>query len=55
MNKYELLKEIHDNDVYKDDMSIVAYNSKGELTDKVRVIRTMGVNGTRLAIIGEDE
>ena len=55
MDKYELLKEIHNNDIYKDNMTIVVYNSKGELTDNVRVIRTTGANGTRLAIIGEDK
>ena len=35
MDKYELLKEIHNNDIYKDNMTIVVYNSKGELTDNV--------------------
>ena len=54
MNKFELIKEIHNNDVYKDDMTIVSYNSSGELTDNVKVVRTHDKDGTRLAIIGED-
>ncbi len=54
MNKFELIKQIQENDIYKDDISVISYNSKGELTNNVRIVTTYGPNGTRLAIIGED-
>lgn len=55
MNKFDLIKEIHNNDVYKDDMTIVSYDSNGKLTDNVKVVTTYDKNGTLLAIIGEDK
>ena len=55
MNKFDLIKEIHNNDVYKDDMTIVSYDSNGKLTDNVKVVTTYDKNGTLLSIIGEDK
>ncbi len=54
MNKFELIKQIQENNTFNDDIIVVSYNSKGELTSNVRIITTYGPNGNQLAIIGED-
>jgi hypothetical protein len=55
MNKFQLIQEIHNKDVYKDDMKVMAYNSKGQLTDNVKISTKYTPDGTELLIIGEDE
>ena len=54
MNKFDLLQKIHKSDVYKDEVTVVTYNSKGELTENIDIVVTYGKNGSRLAIIGKD-
>lgn len=54
MNKFQLLQEIHNKDIYKDDMKVMAYNSKGQLTDKIKISTKYTTNGTELLIIGEN-
>ena len=54
MNKYELLKQIHENDKYMDDMIVMSYNSHGALTNDIKISIHHENGKTILSIVGKD-
>lgn len=54
MNKFELIKQLYEKDVYKDDITILSYTPNGALSNNVKIDAIHTPEGTKLIISAKD-